>query len=82
MRTQSPDTNPEAERVLIELLRKAPAWRKLQLTDRMGNFVRGLCKVWIRDRFPHASEAELRRHFADIHLGRELAAKVYGPAPR
>jgi hypothetical protein len=31
MRTQSPDTHPEAERVQIELLRKAGPARRLEL---------------------------------------------------
>lgn len=81
MRTQSRDTSPEAERVLIELLRKAPAWRKLQLADRMSTTVRQLCMAGIRMRHPKASTAQVRRRFADLHLGPELAAKVYGPPP-
>ena len=81
MRTQSADTSLEAERVLIGLLRQAPAWRRLQLADRMSNTVRSLSLAGLRARHPTASEAELRRPFADIHLGPELAAKVYGPAP-
>lgn len=81
MRTQSPDTSPEAERVLIELLRQAPTWRRLQLADRMSSTVRNLSLAGLRARHPRASEAELRRRFADIHLGPELAAQVYGPRP-
>ena len=81
MRTQSPDTSPEAERVLIELLRQAPAWRRLQLADRMSATVRNLCLGGLRSRHPKSSEAELRRRFADIHLGPELAAKAYGAPP-
>ena len=81
MRTQSPDTSPEAERVLIELLRQAPAWRRLQLADHMSSTVRSFSLAGLRARHPRASEAELRRRFADIHLGPELAAKVYGPQP-
>lgn len=81
MRTQSPDTSPEAERVLIELLRQAPAWRRLQLTDRMSVTVRQLCLAGIRMRHPKASPDEVRRRFAELHLGAELAAKVYGPPP-
>lgn len=81
MRTQSPDTSPEAERVLIELLRQAPPWRRLQLTDRMSAMVRSLSWAGLRARHPGASEAELRRRFADIYLGEALAAKVYGPRP-
>lgn len=81
MKTQSRDTNPDAERVLVELLRRAPAWRRLQLADRMSATVRELCLSGVRSRHPLASEAEVRRRFADIHLGTELAAKAYGPAP-
>jgi len=80
MKTQSPDTSPEAEQVLIELLRRAPAWRRLQLADRMSATVRELCMAGVRSRHPRASEAEVRRRFADIQLGPELAARVYGPA--
>ena len=81
MRTQSPDTSPEAEQVLIELLRRAPAWRRLQLADRLSATVRSLSMAGLRVRHPGASDVELRRRFADIHLGPELAAKVYGPQP-
>jgi len=81
MRTQSPDTSAEAERVLIGLLRQAPAWRRLQLADHMSSTARGLSLAGLRARHPKASEAEVRRRFADIHLGPKLAAKVYGPRP-
>ena len=81
MRTQSPDTSPEAEQVLIDLLRRAPAWRRLQLADRMSATVRELCLAGLRSRHPNASEVEMRRRFADIHLGTDLAAKVFGPPP-
>lgn len=81
MRTQSRDTSPEAERVLIELLRQAPAWRKLQLTDQMSSMVRDLSLAGLRVRHPAATEAELRRRFADIYLGPDLAAKAYGWRP-
>ena len=81
MRTQSRDTSPEGERVLIELLRQAPTWRRLQLADRMSRMVRDLSLAGLRARYPRATDAELRRRFADIHLGPQLAAKVYGPRP-
>jgi hypothetical protein len=81
MRTQSPDTSPEAERVLLALLRRTPAWRRLQLADRMSATARQLCLAGLRARHPNASQAELDRRFADLHLGPELAAKAYGPPP-
>jgi hypothetical protein len=81
VRTQSPDTSPEAERVLIELLRQTPRWRRLQLADQMSLTVRNLCLAGLRRRHPEATEAEIRRRFADLYLGPELAAKAYGPPP-
>jgi hypothetical protein len=33
----------------------------------------------LRSRYPHASEREIRRRLADLILGEELAAEVYGP---
>lgn len=32
----------------------------------------------LKNRFPQASEDELRRRLADVLLGEELAEKVYG----
>ena len=81
MKTQSPDTSPEAERVLIERIRQTPLWRRLQLADQMSLTVRNLSIAGIKVRYPHATDQEVRRRFADIHLGPELAAKVYGPLP-
>jgi hypothetical protein len=72
----SPDTSPEAERVLIELLRKTPAWRRLQLTDQMSATARNLCLAGLRRRHPHATKSELRQRFAEIHLGPELSARL------
>ncbi|HEY5915675.1 MAG TPA: hypothetical protein VJA21_34245 [Verrucomicrobiae bacterium] len=79
MRTQSRDTNPEAERVLIELLRQAPAWRKLRMVDDTNRSVKALLMAGLRQRFPHDSPAMLRRRLADLWLGPELSAAAYGP---
>lgn len=35
MKTQSPDTDPRAEKVLIEMIRKAPVWRRLEMVNDM-----------------------------------------------
>ena len=78
MSTLSADTHPEAERVQIELLRRTPAWSKLQMVSEMNQTVRTLALSGLRQRFPHATDAELRRRLADLWLGEELAARVYG----
>jgi len=79
MTTLSPDTRPEAEHVQLEMLRQAPAWRKLQMVGEMHQALCQLALSGLRQRYPHASEGELRRRLADLLLGPELAARVYGP---
>ena len=74
------DTRPEAEAVLIELLRQAPAWRKMQMVDQLNQTVRLLALSGLRTRYPTATPQTLRR-LADLLLGPDLAARVYGPLP-
>ena len=73
------DTRPEAERVQIDLLRQAPAWHKLHIVGQMNQAVRILALSGLRQRYPQATPEELRRRLADLWLGPELAARVYGP---
>ncbi len=78
MKTQSPDTSPEAEQVLIELLRRAPAWRKLRMVEDTNRSVKDLLLAGLRERFPQDLPAILRRRLADLWLGPELAAAAFG----
>ena len=75
------DTSPEAEAVLNNLLREAPAWRKLRALGQLNAMAKALALSGLRERYPQATEAELQRRLADRVLGRELAAEVYGPYP-
>jgi hypothetical protein len=75
------DTSPEAEAVLLSLLRQAPPWRKLKMVAQINRSVRGLALAGLRQRHPQASEAELHRRLADMVLGPETAEKAYGPLP-
>lgn len=77
--TLSPDTHPEVEAVLIQLLRQAPPWRKLHMVDQLNQTVRTLALSGLRQRHPNATPQELRRHLADLLLGPDLAARAYGP---
>lgn len=74
------DTHPEAERVLIQLLRQAPVWRKMQMLGDLNQTARQLALAGLRERFPEASESELQRRLADLLLGSELAKQAYGPS--
>jgi len=73
MKTQSPDTSPEAERVLIEIARRMPPERKLQLAGQLGDAMRDLMKAGLRARHPEASREDLDRRFVELWLGPELA---------
>ena len=78
VRTQSPDTSPEAERVWIELLRRTPPWRKLQMIEDTTRTLKAAVLAGLTERHPIDSPAMRRRRLADLWLGRELAAKAYG----
>jgi hypothetical protein len=82
MRSLFADTQPEAEEVQIELLRQAPPWPKLELVGQLNRTARTLGLSGLRQRYPQASSEELRRRLADLLLGSDLAAQVYGPLPK
>lgn len=78
-REMNRDTSPEAEAVLLRLWRETPGWRKWQMMDHLNRMARELALAGLRRRHPDAPPAVLRRHLADLLLGPELAAQVYGP---
>lgn len=79
MRTLAADTSPEAEKILIELWRKASPARKLAMVLSANRTARLLALTGLRERYPNESHAQLQRRLADLWLGPELAAKAYGP---
>ncbi|MBI2928664.1 MAG: hypothetical protein HYY24_23625 [Verrucomicrobia bacterium] len=81
MRTLAPDTHPDAERVLINLLREATPARKLAVVLSANRTARLLAMTGLRERHPGESAARLQRRLADLWLGPELAAQAYGPLP-
>jgi hypothetical protein len=78
-RTLYPDTDPEAERVQLEIYRRMPPWQKIQRVVDANDTSRALVLAGIRSRHPDASAEEIRRRFLGIWLGEELATEVYGP---
>lgn len=81
MRTLAQDTSPEAERVLIQLLRQASPARKMALVLSANQTARTLALAGLKERHPADSAAQLQRRLADLWLGSQLAAKAYGPLP-
>ena len=67
------------ENLQLDLLRQAPSWRKAEMLGQMYQTVKQLALCGLRERYPNASEDELKRRLADQILGPELALQVYGP---
>ncbi len=67
------DTSPEAEEVLLELLRDAPPWRKLELVCDLNRALRQLVLSELAQSYPDKSESELRVLLAERLYGTEVA---------
>jgi hypothetical protein len=81
MKTLSPDTSPEVERIMIEGYRKMPAWRKLQ---QVGDLTQLVCQLAINDirrRYPLANEREVKLRLASRWLEPELMRKAFSWDP-
>ena len=55
------DTRPEAEAVLIRLLREAPPRRKLEMVDELNRSVKMLALSGLRTRHPNEPPEKLHR---------------------
>lgn len=75
------DTHPEMEALQVELLRHAPPWRKLEMVWQLNATLQLLMYIGLKARYPDDPPEKLRRRLADLLLGEQLAAKVYGPLP-
>jgi hypothetical protein len=77
----SADTALHIEQMQIERLRQMTAWRKLAPVGEMNRAVRELALAGLRQHYPDDTPAQRKRRLADLLLGTELAARVYGPMP-
>ncbi len=73
MRTQSVDTDPKIERLQIAGLRKMTPARRLELAVGMTRTVRQLSWAGLCERYPDATEEELRYRWCSLIYGKELA---------
>jgi hypothetical protein len=79
MTTRMSDTSPETQRALNAMLRDLPPWRKMTMVGELTASVRGLALCGLRERFPSATEHELRYRLVELLYGVELAERAYGP---
>ena len=76
--TLSSDTDRQSEAVQLEIYRRMPSGRKLELVFEAIEMSRDLARAGIRSRYPEAGPDEVER-LHDLVLGPELARQVYGP---
>lgn len=76
LRTQSSDTNPEIERVQLELLRKATDARRFGLVRSLSQSGIEWSRQSLREAHPEASEEELGLLCVALYYGQELADAV------
>jgi hypothetical protein len=81
METIWPDTSPEAQHVLFDLMRGVPVWKRLKLTCELIQTTRLLMLADLRRRFPDAGEEELRRRLIARMLTREEVERAFGFDP-
>lgn len=76
MRTQSRDTDLQAERVHIDLLRKASIARRASLAFALSDMTIRLARKAIHRQNAGLNHREALLRFVAIHYGPELAGKV------
>jgi len=76
MRVQSEDTDVQAERVQIDLLRKATVARRSAIAFSLSDTMIALAHRAIRRQNPHLGDREILVRFTAVHYGRELAEKL------
>ena len=76
MKTQSPDTSPEAERIQIELIRKMSPAKKFNLVRSMTRTMILASRENIRSLHPDLNEKDLNILFIELYYGQDLATRV------
>ncbi len=76
MISQSPDTAPQAEKVQIELIRKASVSRRISKVRSLSQMTMYLSRRAIQRANPSLSEREVDLAFVANHYGANLAERL------
>jgi len=68
------DTEPEAVRFHVQLLRAAPVAKRLALARELSRITIVLARRALRASHPQATETEIALRFVALHYGEDLAA--------
>lgn len=81
MSKQHDDTDRNAERVYIEMLRRAPMWKRAEQLAGLIHARNVLIVADLRRRYPLADAEELRKRLAARLLPREDVIRIFGWDP-
>ena len=81
MKTQSPDTHPDAEKILIEAYRRMSSAEKIAKMRQLNEFGSQLAFADVRTRYPDAPEREIWLRVAFRHIPADLMIKAFGWNP-
>ena len=80
MMTQSPDTDVDAERLQITILRAMPVWQRIAQIDGLNAMAEAFTIAGLRRTHADATEAQLRELVRDQRLrSLGVAPRVAGP---
>jgi hypothetical protein len=77
MKTQSLDTPPEIERILIEGYRRMTPAEKFRRIEDLNRTLEMLARAEVRRRHPEADEREIRLRVASRRIPAELMRKAF-----
>jgi hypothetical protein len=80
MKADVTDTSEDAERMLIEVIRRTPVSKRLALVSDLIEATRALASADVRRRYPDATPDEVRRLLARRMLTNEEVVSVCGPS--
>jgi len=72
------DTSPEAWAVFLDIQRRMTPGEKIARVFELSALVKAMAVAGLRQRYPEASEEEIRMRAIRQRLGNELFEKVYG----
>ena len=80
-RTQSPDTDVAAERLLVDAYRRMPPWEKARRVGEMIQALETLALAGIVDRHPDSTDHERRLRLAALRFDRDTMVRAFGWDP-
>lgn len=72
----SADTSPGAEGIQLDVLRRMPPWRKVELVADANRTAQLLCMSGLRGRHPGESEEHLKARYLRLVLQDDFATRV------